>query len=276
MTVVDMGARSGSLGTVVESRGWCRTDPALRTLGVPQSTRAPVGGFAPTVRSAPGRREAQRATREAAGPGAEALGDAAQRHRGGGVRLAEHDRRPVVAALAQARVERDLAEQRHVGADARGSATSATVWPPPEPKISWRVPSGSSSQDMFSTTPTIRWWVCSAIDAGPLGHLGGRRLRGGDDEDLGVRDELGHRDRDVAGARGQVEQQDVEVAPEDVGEELLQRAVQHRPAPDDRLVAGDEHADRDDLHVVADGGRIMSSTWVGRPSTPSMRGIEKP
>ncbi len=24
------------------------------------------------------------------------------------------------------------------------------------------------------------------------------------------------------------------------------------------------------------GGRIMSSTWVGRPVTPSMRGIEKP
>ncbi len=26
-----------------------------------------------------------------------------------------------------------------------------------------REPSGSSSQDMFSTTPTRRWWVCSAI-----------------------------------------------------------------------------------------------------------------
>ena len=25
------------------------------------------------------------------------------------------------------------------------------------------MPSGSSSHDMFSTTPTIRWWVCSAI-----------------------------------------------------------------------------------------------------------------
>ena len=46
------------------------------------------------------------------------------------------------------------------------------------------------------------------------------------------------RDRDVAGARRQVEQQHVEVAPVDVGEELLQRPVQHRPAPDDDLVAG--------------------------------------
>ena len=86
-----------------------------------------------------------------------------------------------------------------------------------------------------------------------LGDLGGGLLGRGHDEDLGVGDELGDRDRDVSGARGQVEQQHVEVAPEDVAEELLQRPVQHRPAPHDRLVARDEHADRDDLHVVLDG-----------------------
>ena len=51
----------------------------------------------------------------------------------------------------------------------------------------------------------------------------------------------------------QVHQEDVEVAPVDVGEELLQRAVQHRPAPDDGLVARGEHADRDDLHAVGVG-----------------------
>ena len=47
--------------------------------------------------------------------------------------------------------------------------------------------------------------------------------------------QLGHGDRDVAGARRQVEQQHVEVAPVDVGEELLQRPVQHRAAPGDGL-----------------------------------------
>ena len=126
-------------------------------------------------------------------------------------------------------------------------------------------------------TPASRWWVCMAIAPGPLGHLGRGLLRRGDHEDLGVGDQLRHRDRDVAGARRQVEQQHVEVAPEHVGEELLQRAVQHRAAPDDRGVALGEHADRDDLHAVAPrGGRIIFSTRVGRPSAPSMRGTEWP
>ena len=41
---------------------------------------------------------------------------------------------------------------------------SATAAPPPEPNSSTRLPSGCSHQDMFSTTPTICWWVCRAID----------------------------------------------------------------------------------------------------------------
>ena len=64
--------------------------------------------------------------------------------------------------------------------------------------------------------------------AGALGDLGGRLLRSGDDEQLGVRHQLGDGDGDVTGAGGQVHEQDVEVAPPDVGQELLQGAVQHR------------------------------------------------
>ena len=56
-----------------------------------------------------------------------------------------------------------------------------------------------------------------------FGDLGGRGLRGRDHEDLGAGDELGDGDRDVTGARRQIEEQDVEIAPEDVGEELLHR-----------------------------------------------------
>ena len=126
-----------------------------------------------------------------------------------------------------------------------------------------REPSGSSIHDMFSMTPTTRCRVCTRDRARPLGHLGRGLLRGGDDQQLGVRDQLGGGDRDVAGAGGQVEQQDVQVAPEHVGEELLQRAVQHRAPPDHRVVARGEHPDRDDLqpvrlrrhdHVVDAGG----------------------
>ena len=87
---------------------------------------------------------------------------------------------------------------------------------------------GQGKPLMFSMTPAMRWWVSLATMPGPLGHLGRGLLRRGDDHDLGVRQQLGRGDRDVAGARGQVEQQHVQVAPLDVGEELLQRAVQHR------------------------------------------------
>ena len=127
---------------------------------------------------------------------------------------------------------------------------SATLWPPPEPKISWRGAVGQLEPGHVLDDADDPLVGLQRDRAGALGDLGGGVLRGGDDEDLGAGDQLGDRDRDVAGARRQVEQQHVEVAPEDVGEELLQGAVQHRPAPDDRLVAGDEHADRDDLHAV--------------------------
>ena len=86
--------------------------------------------------------------------------------------------------------------------------------------------------------------------AGPLGDLGGGRLRGGHHQDLRAGQQLGQRDGDVAGTGGQVEQEYVEVAPVHVGEELLQRPVQHRAAPHHGGVAAGEHADRDDLHPV--------------------------
>ena len=46
--------------------------------------------------------------------------------------------------------------------------------------------------------------------------------------------------------------QHVELAPVDVLQELLERAVQHRPAPHQRLVVVDEEADRHQLQVVRD------------------------
>ena len=103
---------------------------------------------------------------------------------------------------------------------------------------------------MFSTTPTTfcRVWRAmvparSATSvAASCGVVTSRISDGGQ--------QLRERDGDVAGAGRQVEQQDVEVAPEDVGQELLERPVQHRPAPGDRLVAPGEHAGRDDLHPV--------------------------
>ena len=86
--------------------------------------------------------------------------------------------------------------------------------------------------------------------AGPLGDLGRRDLRRGHHEQLGAGQKLGHRDGYVPGAGRQVEQQDVEVTPVHVGQELLERPVQHGAAPDHRRVALGEHPDGDDLHAV--------------------------
>ena len=108
------------------------------------------------------------------------------------------------------------------------SSSSARSWPPPSPKIVKRWPSGVVKPDMFSITP-------SSSRSTLAGHLGraagdrlGGRLRGGDDHDPRLRQQLGERHRDVAGPGRQVEQQVVELVPGDVLEELLDRLVEHR------------------------------------------------
>ena len=120
------------------------------------------------------------------------------------------------------------------------------------PNTSMRVPSGSFEPGhvLDDAGDPLSGLQCDR--PGAFGDLRGRLLRCRDDQDLGVRNQLCDRDRDVAGAGRQVEQQDVEVAPEDVGEELLQRAVQHRSAPYHGRVALGELRDRDHLHVVRD------------------------
>jgi hypothetical protein len=65
-----------------------------------------------------------------------------------------------------------------------------------------------------------------------------------------ARQQLPERDGDVAGAGRHVHDEHVDVAPVHVREELLQRAVQHRPAPHHRLVAVEEEPDRHQLQVV--------------------------
>ena len=103
---------------------------------------------------------------------------------------------------------------------------------------------------MFSITPAISRSNRSAVSAARAGHLLGGRLRRRDDHELRLRQQLGERHRDVAGAGRQVDQQVVELAPVHVLEELADRLVEHRPAPGDRLVAlVQEELDRDGLHA---------------------------
>ena len=101
-------------------------------------------------------------------------------------------------------------------------------------------------------------------------------VRRRDDERLGAREQLPERDRYVAGAGRHVDDEHVQLAPVDVREELLERAVQHRAAPHDWRVVVEEEPDRHHLQVALDrtGGTIILSTATGRWWMPSMCGIE--
>ena len=81
------------------------------------------------------------------------------------------------------------------------------------------------------------------------GDLLGGRLRGRHDVHLAAGQVLAERDGDVAGARRHVDEEELGIVPEHVGEELLERLVQHRPAPDHGLAVGHEVADRDAAHA---------------------------
>src|SRR5207237_10842586 len=77
------------------------------------------------------------------------------------------------------------------------------------------------------TTSPADTYTLSLHDALPiLGEL----LRRRHDDDLRARQQLAERDRDVARSGRHVDDEQVDLSPVDIGEELLERAVEHRPA----------------------------------------------
>src|SRR4029450_924985 len=103
---------------------------------------------------------------------------------------------------------------------------------------------------------------------GALGYLGGGHLRCGDDQEFRAGHQLRYRNRDVTGARGQVEEQYVQVTPVDVGEELFERTVQHWSPPAPRPVAAGEHADRDHPDSVCHRWHDHVLDLGGQPGDP--------
>ena len=87
-------------------------------------------------------------------------------------------------------------------------------------------------------------------------------LRRRDDDRARDRHRLAEAQHDVARSGRQIDDQIVEVRPPHFTEELLQRPVQHRPAPDDRRVVSREEGHRDDLHPVLLGRHDLLA--VGR------------
>ena len=85
---------------------------------------------------------------------------------------------------------------------------------------------------------------------GAHGDLLRRAVRSGDDDRLGARKKLPERDGHVPRPGRHVDHERVELTPVDVRQELLERPVQHWPAPHDRRVLVEEEADRHDLQVA--------------------------
>ena len=149
------------------------------------------------------------------------------------------------------------------------------------------MPCSQVNELMFSMTPATRRKLLRAIDTARLATFWAADGRRGDHEDLGAGQQLGHAHLHVAGAGRHVDEEVVEVvAPVDVLEEVRDAAVEHEAAPHQRrLLVLDQEAHRDDpQQPVADHALVRDHHLAcrrargrrGGPSTPSMRGTEKP
>ena len=85
-----------------------------------------------------------------------------------------------------------------------------------------------------------------------LGDALGGRLRSRYDVDLRAGKVLGHRQGNIAGARGHIDEHEIRLTPIDVVEKLLEGFVEHRAAPDDGAVVFHHESDGHGRHAVAD------------------------
>ena len=216
-----------------------------------------------------GRSEPELASCQTSAARVEALGHRGQHLRPAGRwgrsrRSACRRRRPR-AATPRAGSARARARRTRSGSD----SVAATRSPPPVPKISSRCSGpqcGQARKHMFSTTPTTRWCIIEAIVPARSATSAAASCGVVTTTTSAFGQVLAERDRDVAGARRQVEQEHVEVAPVDVGEHLHERPVEHRAAPGDDLVAARlEHADRDHRDAGRRRHRHDHVLDLGRP-----------
>ena len=89
---------------------------------------------------------------------------------------------------------------------------------------------------MFSTMPRTGTRTSRNIFTPLRASIRLTSLRRGDDHRPGQRRALAQRELGVAGAGRQVDDEVIEFAPVDLGEERLHRLRDLRPAPDDRLL----------------------------------------
>ena len=152
--------------------------------------------------------------------------------------------RPTSEPSRSAGTKRHLADQRHVErlgqlvAAARAEQLVALAVVAGEPGHVLDDRPGPARFTFSAMNPT-RWATFCAAGCGVVTTSTSLRGRNWDS------------DREMSPVPGrQIDQQVVGVVPVDVGEELLERLVQHRAPPDDRLVLLGEEAHGDAAHAV--------------------------
>src|ERR1700731_983623 len=161
------------------------------------------------------------------------------------VRLVNHQGHARAAALADASIQWDLAQERDV--HPLGQVLRATM-----------------AKNIFAFAAMRADKVAHVLDQSKVRHFqrvehldGAPDIRRRDvlwrrDNDRARhRNALGHRQLYVAGPIWQVDDQVVQLPPVDVEEELLDRLAEHRPAPDGGLIGLDEEGDGNNLEAVA-------------------------
>src|SRR5688572_28338590 len=182
----------------------------------------------------------------------------AERQRLRRIRRADDDRHAAVPTLAHRGVERDLAEERDAPALRLGAR--AAVGEDLVPRVAARADEVRHVLDQAEHRHVELVEHGDRLDRVVERHL----LRRADDDRARERHLLDQRELHVARAGRQVDHQVVELAPGDVAGEVLDDAVEHRPAPDHRRPGLDEEAHGHELDAVGEQGQDLAVLLVRR------------
>ncbi len=177
-------------------------------------------------------------------PRCEGVRQGVEAARGSGVFALRCDGLAGIATDADARIDFDFAEDGHAVSDRgfRAFAVAEDV----DGLVAVRADEGAH---VFDDAEDFDVDLAEHFDGfANVGEGDGRWS--GDNDGAGDRDGLDQGELDVAGARRKIDQEIVELAPDDAAQELRDDAVQHRAAPNHRCVAGAEQAHRDHLDAL--------------------------
>ena len=168
-----------------------------------------------------------------------------------GVGATSHHWRPSVAAFAHDGRQGHAAQERHIQLVRRGLAAAHTK------DIAGHVLDDAHDRHL------------QPLERGDPAHgIGQRhRLRRGDDDAAGQRYKLRQAHLRIARARRQIDHQIIQfitgLTPGHIGQQLLDRLVQHRSAPHQRFALGHQETDGHHQHAVCQGRHHLVAHDVG-------------